>query len=681
MRVAVPRSLADDLRHRDDAAVARLLRRRPDLLQPVPSDFTALTARATAGPSVARCLDGLDAMHLHVLRSASALTGESAATADAITAHAAKPLPDDAIDACRAALDDVVDLALVWGSPDALHAIVPVRDLVASAAVPSWPRPEADQGHSHDPHDVDAQAALHAREALALVRDLLDDWSAHPPGVLRSGGLSLRDFAAARARLHSDWARTALTIELAHAANLVVDDQDEVPHWVPTDHFDAWVAQPPAEQWIELVHAWLALPRLTSLADAKTQVLSAERDRRAIPVLRRDIVELLTALPPGYSQSEDRILGVLDDRQPRRAGELRRLTVAATLREGSDLGLLGAGALSSAARLLLSDEGSSPAERRAHSQRVAASLAAALPVDVDHVVIQADLTVVAPGPLAASIARSLRLLADVESRGHATVYRISEGSIRRALDVGWDAEAIHALLRDISRTPVPQPLTYLVDDVARRHGAVRVGSALAYIRSDNGDALTALVADRRLRSLGLHRIAETVVICHAPTSEVIADLRNAGYAPAAESPDGEILIRRPEDRRTRARRATSSSTRRAPETALVTAALRTLRAADRASAPRGATVSGPAAGTELASLSAAATVSALRAALADNRSLWIGYADTDGAVVQQIVDPIRLFGGVLTAFDHRTDSVRQFSVSRVTGLAEVDRLSSEDETP
>ena len=42
-------------------------------------------------------------------------------------------------------------------------------------------------------------------------------------------------------------------------------------------------------------------------------------------------------------------------------------------------------------------------------QRVAAALTEALPIDVDHVLIQADLTIVAPGPLVASAARSLRL--------------------------------------------------------------------------------------------------------------------------------------------------------------------------------------------------------------------------------------------------------------------------------
>ncbi len=668
--MAVPRSLADDLRQRDDAAMAALLQRRPDLLHPVPSDFTALTARATAAPSIARCLDQLDAMHLHVLRVAAELTVEDAATFEAIVAEAASALPTDAEDDCCRALTDVIGLALVWGDRDRLRAVHPVRDLVSSAPVPAWPRPDAGDGIQRDQVDVDAQAALHGREALALIRDLLDDWSVSPPGILRSGGLSLREFAAARGRLHSDWARTALTIEIAQAAGLVADDEEESPHWLPTDQFDAWVSKEPAEQWIDVVEAWLTLPRMPSLADEKTQVLSADRDRRAVPVLRRDIIGLLASLPPGTALDEDRILAVLDDRQPRRAGDLRRMTVMATLREGTDLGVIGAGAISSPARLLIDAHPASPAERRAHVHRVAEALAKALPVDVDHVLIQADLTVIAPGPLVASVARSLRLLADVESRGHATVYRISESSVRRALDAGWDAEAIHELLSRISSTPIPQPLTYLIDDVARRHGAVRVGSALAYVRSDNHEALSAIIADRRLRPLGLHRLAESVVISQAPTSELIAALRDAGYAPAAESPDGVVVIRRPEDRRTRSPRQQPVATRRMPEETLVSAAVRTLRAGDRASGRRSTSVAGPASGTELPRLPAAAIVSALRAALSDNRPVWVGYADMDGAVIQQIVDPIRLAGGVLTAFDHRTDSVRTFSVSRVTGVAD-----------
>lgn len=670
--MTTPRSLADDLRLRDDDALAALLRRRPDLVHPVPSDITTLTTRATTGPSVSRCLDGLDAMHLHVLRTAADLTAHESATDAGILAAATVGLPAQATPSCADALADLVELALIWGDADSRHAVHAARALVAQASAPCWPRPDLRVDKQHAPGDVDARAALQARDALAQVRDLLDDWSVHPPAILRSGGLSLRDFSAARQRLHSDWQRTGLTIEVAHAARLVADDHEDPPHWVPTDQYDAWLSLSTAEQWTVLVVAWLALPRLASQADQKTQVLSAERDRRAIPVLRRQVLDLLATAPPSASVDATTINAVLDDRQPRRAGELRGLTVDATLREAAELGVTAAGALSAAARLLLDTPVGPPAARRSHELLVAAALHGALPLDVDHVLIQADLTVVAPGPLVAHVARALRLLADIESRGHATVYRISKPSIRRALDAGWDSSSIHSLLAEISSTPIPQPLTYMIDDVARKHGAVRTGNALGYVRCDNADTLTTLLGDRRLRSLGLSRIAETVLISQAPAFEVIEALRGAGYAPAAESPDGQVLIRRPDDRRTRAGRVSPVTSRREPEGNLIDAAVRSLRAGDRASSPRrGATIAGPAGSLDLTSLSSAAIVSRLRSSISDNRPLWIGYADTDGTVTQQVVDPIRVAAGVLTAFDHRIEQVRSFAISRVTGIGDL----------
>src|SRR4051794_22073066 len=59
-----PRSLADDLRARDDAQLLALLRGRPDLTAPVPADITSLAARATTRASVGRALDALDAFTL-----------------------------------------------------------------------------------------------------------------------------------------------------------------------------------------------------------------------------------------------------------------------------------------------------------------------------------------------------------------------------------------------------------------------------------------------------------------------------------------------------------------------------------------------------------------------------------------------------------------------------------------
>ena len=68
------------------------------------------------------------------------------------------------------------------------------------------------------------------------------------------------------------------------------------------------------------------------------------------------------------------------------------------------------------------------------------------------------------------MANELRLLADQESRGGGGVYRFSPGSVRRAFNAGWSREDVQTWIEQHSRTGVPQPLAYLVDDVARRHG-------------------------------------------------------------------------------------------------------------------------------------------------------------------------------------------------------------------
>ncbi|NEB14159.1 helicase-associated domain-containing protein, partial [Streptomyces coelicoflavus] len=137
------------------------------------------------------------------------------------------------------------------------------------------------------------------------------------------------------------------------------------------------------------------------------------------------------------------------------------------------------------------------AERAAATAAAARLLAPLFPEPLDHVLLQADLTAVAPGPLERGLADVLGVLADVESKGGATVYRFTPGSVRRALDAGQSAAGLHTFLARHSRTPVPQPLTYLIDDVARRHGRLRVGAASAYVRCDDDATLDEILADKR----------------------------------------------------------------------------------------------------------------------------------------------------------------------------------------
>ncbi|NNH55010.1 hypothetical protein HLB15_22580, partial [Promicromonospora citrea] len=70
---ATPRHFADDLRQRSDAALAALLRARPDLATPSPSTLRSLAARASSRSSLERALARADALTLRVLEAVLAL--------------------------------------------------------------------------------------------------------------------------------------------------------------------------------------------------------------------------------------------------------------------------------------------------------------------------------------------------------------------------------------------------------------------------------------------------------------------------------------------------------------------------------------------------------------------------------------------------------------------------------
>jgi hypothetical protein len=94
-----------------------------------------------------------------------------------------------------------------------------------------------------------------------------------------------------------------------------------------------------------------------------------------------------------------------------------------------------------------------------------------------------------------------------------------------------------AFLRRHSSTPLPQALEYLVADVARRHGRLRVGGATTYLRGDPA-AVAGAVRSAAGRRLGLRELAPGVAVTGRSQRELLAALRKAGESPLAEEPDG-----------------------------------------------------------------------------------------------------------------------------------------------
>jgi hypothetical protein len=379
--------------------------------------------------------------------------------------------------------------------------------------------------------------------------------------------------------------------------------------------------------------------------------------RHTAPAIRRSALTALAEYPPGCGVLPDDLVALLRWRTPRRADRLA--PVPDLLAEAARLGAVVGGVLSAGGRGLLATGEDGAAD----------GMRGLLPDPVDHVLAQPDLSLVAPGPLVAGLADTLAVVADVESSGGATVFRVSESSVRRALDAGWSATDLHDFFARASRTPVPQALDYLVEDVARQHGRLRVGAIESYVRSDDHGLLSQVLNDRRTASAELRRLAPGVLVSGLGADEVLTVLREAGYAPAGESPGGAVLTRPPARPRAAGRRPGGSAPQ-APRPLTgdeLAATVREIRAGDAAlAARRGEAV------RQVPGVTTAGTLELLSRAVREGVPVWLGYVDAQGSGSQRVVRPVSLAGGFLQGYDERRGESRTFAVHRITSVALVE---------
>ena len=506
--------------------------------------------------------------------------------------------------------------------------------------------------------DVDASAAGAVLELMREVEVVLGFLSDTPVAELRSGGLGVREAKRLSKSTGIDEQRLGLILELTAAAGLIASgvpdpaSADGAAFWAPTVAADRFLEAPAASRWLQLASAWLSLPSRPGLigdrsADGKPYAaLSDSLYSTAAPLDRRLLLAMLAELPEGCGVDAAGASRALTWRRPRWAARLQPVPVGHLLDEAHAVGLTGRNALSTPARALL----------RGGEEEAETAMTAALPAPIDYFLVQADLTVVVPGPLHRDLAEELAAVATVESAGAATVYRISEASVRHAMDTGRTADGLRRFFEKHSKTPVPQGLSYLINDVARRHGQLRVGMAASFIRCDDPVLLSHAVAAPAVTGLEVRLLAPTVAVSQAPIAEVLAALRQDGFAPAAEDSSGAIV-----DLRRRGARVPPNPVRRP------------LRAVARPSAESLATVVSVLRRVESAPLGGmrvdpAVAIALLQQAAVHGHEVLIGYVDAAGVATQRVVRPLAVRGGQLTAWDPAQGRPREFAVHRVTSV-------------
>jgi hypothetical protein len=431
--------------------------------------------------SIDRALERLPAASLNAL---SAADPDPAALAPAIALALADASGID--DAVRARLADRTDLLPRSGG--------------SADARPAAPVPEAaDVTHA-------TERAFAALTALAELLRATDGGSVHE---LAKGG-----FGAPLLRQLADVSGTtpdavAVLLDLARACGLL-DADDTV--WALAEAGRDWLVTTWADRWVTLVDRWWA-----SLDEAVADTL------RAAGTDWRDTLSVGTTLYPAGGAWL--------------SGDLDRAVRAATT-----TGLLADGVLTPAAVVLV--RAADRPTDRALADAAQDMATTTLPRTVPQVYLQHDLTVIAPGPLEPADDDLLRRIATIEAPGLASRYRIDDDSVRRALRSGLDHDAVLAALERLSATGVPQPVRYLVDQVAARDGSIVVdhdGRGLGTVLRGTPEQLDLVGVDAELRHLGWHRADVTTLTTRAPIALVAAALAEERYpavlAPGVRLPD------------------------------------------------------------------------------------------------------------------------------------------------
>lgn len=502
-------------------------------------------------------------------------------------------------------------------------------------------------------------------EILRLTAELLFAVREQPLATLRSGGVGVRELRRLAESIRLGVHESAVLLELCAMAGLLRLDVDSST-WVQPPSLE-WLNLPRQEQWLWLVNAWLASERAPSLvgqpltgpsssaahqgaAGTTINALSAEAQRPDAPVVRRRVLEILNELTT-EAAAPDGKAPVLDARavlqraewaQPRMSRRFSSL-VRGILEEASLLGLMGSGALTQL--------GSAMADGQ--PEKAMTILGEHLPAAVNHILLQADLTAVAPGYLAPELSETLQLMADAEGQGPASIYRFSATSVRRALDAGQDAESLLAFLREHSATDVPQPLEYLIQDTASRHGRLRIGTSASFIQSDDETAITDLLLEARTSALSLVRIAPTVLTSSASPRETARVLRELGLSPAVQEAETAVVRFKRTTALPGSARPVYTAPRTAPPDDDVEAQLSVLR--QHRAVPAEATGE---ASTQLG-------LETLQKAIRLKQAVTMNVVDSLGNANTETVVPVSVSGGRVRVFDPAKDTERVLSIHRI----------------
>lgn len=440
----------------------------------------------------------------------------------------------------RAALQWATEHGLAFGSRyDPITAEIPAEVLLAlmdpSARTRFDPAQPPVPTAPVAPEQVGATASAAVTEILGVVMATFEHLMREPVPMRKTGGVGTREISRLSKTVGATAADVRLALEVGLHLGLVVPAGGRLG---TTAELEPWRAQSPAFRMADVISTWVGLrfvPTQERDADGAAMPALWRFDDGDPAVAARSVLfDVLDGLPEaeGATSVED-LAGVLTWRLPIVLGLPRPDVVRPTITEAERLGLVALGRLTAVGAQLLDGW---------DTEELAGALSGMLPEVQSRAAVGSDLTVMVLGSPAPHVVDLLDAVAEREGRGQVSTWRLTPSSVRGALDAGYGADDVLARLRTLAGGDLPQPVEYLVADVARRHGHLQVQAAGAVVVAPDEALLVEVAATRALRGLGLRAVAPTVLVSPSSPGEVLAALRAAGYLPVEAGADGAPVV-------------------------------------------------------------------------------------------------------------------------------------------
>ena len=594
--MSVVLELADRLRHLSDEDLAGLLRERsinPNHLR----DFFDLAEVMLQTKSAEAWLSSLNLDQLRDLASKR----QSDSTFSEISTLVLKSASSNRAEfgeKFREYLSSIsenskVDKSKHW---DAEASTITANDATAGFSQEAGASPDLDQ------------AAMRIFETTQAMTEIIYHLEQHLVRSVGKTGVASSELKRLSAHLSLDVQRVRQLFELAGYCDLVALETDR---WALTESSRNWLSLDTSERWKLLAKYWLLMVGSSGVSLFRSHWKELETETFG---------DFLVAVYPLGSKDEDS-----------RANRIKIFAEAIGLTE--------------------SDRATKLFETVIVQKFDAAlvTLQKHLPKVQDRVIVQADLSIVTPGPLSSEDERALRAFVETEQIGIASRLRLTPLSLTVALESGLTLDEIRSTLLRLSQGNLPQPVEYLLADTAKRFGRIRVlddiAAGVSRVECADEFLATEILHQSALRPFAFTKLGPNTLTTKYESELVYFGLREVGHLAIRVDSEGSVISP-----------MKTASIHNIEVGDTIAATIERLRLADSRVIESGDDES---------------MLRQIQLAMKNRATVRVSYRGKDGVDYEFTLEPTGLANGRLRGKDKRADIERTLTLANITKLSMV----------